>query len=822
MGVIKKVLYRGNILGKPRHQNLFLDMEENIHIHYRDLRIEMSRAEFEDFAATFRKQSTELQAIIEQKDYQDGKLPNANQDDVRIWTESRLKHEVKYHPRRFSLEECGDGYHFHYRNYKLLIDADEFEQIARLFRNMEIDGRYAATYDEVLALLEANEVDFVLESGNLPGEVLAIAVAHYHIPKIKEIFRYISFAASTEGRALHFSHDALTVIVCASKQKSAQEYRRLRSMSSTCRLADHLSRNGAAINADELNRIKCQVLDLYYVLEKGGSATVDTEPQVWLYAPETGTVIFPYSAVARKGRQDADAMYQRWSTLLAQSRLGFVKPTKKAYPAPAQEALRSRVEDALRREVAAFGVVSRIHVMGSAIRGELGRYTAPFVHGKLAKLGSDIDILVEIDAAYEADIPKSWRLINREASNHCAVYHIAEIAMDGELGDWVQTCPNVRFIQHLIDAYVDFPSQGHRDEKTAFLRRFGARLFYDRTRDGHVFADEHLQQIAASMKEAYALNTLPAVERMTASTENALYKVFSGGHVQVLKLFKVAGNYSRHRVTEHTAYEAQLATQLKQRGIATAGITAGEQATCPTIDGCPALLFERIPGEVQQKPEYRLAEIGAALAAIHRTQLDHPLDLSEAFTFDDACMIWLPTFDRYLHQTWDDPEIAAALADLAPLADQHHPGQHRGMLFGRSPSLHCHGDVTPKNVMMVDDTAWFFDFNNAFHGPRMADVIDGAFEFSLAEKYIQLADFSRFDDFVSAYAAHAALSNEEREDVPRWTELLGLIKFTKELRVIQQRPKNEMLRRQRALALANYMLGCQTTHEKQFTTTASH
>ena len=79
-------------------------MEENIHIHYRDLRIELSRAEFEEIAGIFVKQPQELQAVILERDYQDGKLPNANQDDVRIWTESRLQHEVKYHPQRFALE----------------------------------------------------------------------------------------------------------------------------------------------------------------------------------------------------------------------------------------------------------------------------------------------------------------------------------------------------------------------------------------------------------------------------------------------------------------------------------------------------------------------------------------------------------------------------------------------------------------------------------------------------------------------------------------------------------------------------------------------
>ena len=53
MGVIKKLLFKGESLAKVRHKNLFLDMEENIHIHYRDLRIEFSRLEFEEFCKIF-------------------------------------------------------------------------------------------------------------------------------------------------------------------------------------------------------------------------------------------------------------------------------------------------------------------------------------------------------------------------------------------------------------------------------------------------------------------------------------------------------------------------------------------------------------------------------------------------------------------------------------------------------------------------------------------------------------------------------------------------------------------------------------------------
>lgn len=805
MGVIKKTLYRGNILGKPRHRNLFLDMEENIHIHYRDLRIELSRGEFEDIAAVFLKQSQELQAIIHEKNYQDGKLPNANQDDVRIWTESRLKHDVKYHPQRFSLEECGDGYHFHYRNYKLLIDPAEFRQIAQLFKSMDVDSPYAATYDEVLGLLEDNEVDFALGAGNVPGETLSIIVAQHHIPKIRDIFNYIGFTQEIQGVEHRYIGTRLTVRASIDKSRSALDYKRLRGFSQAVRLENFLSRNGTGIDPNELNRIKCQVLDLYSALKSGAKLNVETDQQLWLYSPANQQVIFPYSVSVHGGKNDAEALYKAWSGLLAHLQLGFIKPTKEIFAPDEQEALQLQVTGTLRKEVAAFAAVDKVYIMGSAVRRDMGRYLAPFVHGKLAKLGSDVDILVEINPAREADIPGHWHLINPESSNHCAVYHVTQIPLVDGAAEWAERHPNMEFTHHLIDAYVFFPSHGHSDEKDAFLKKFGAKLFYDRVRDGIVSRGGEEERIVRRIAEFYGFQQA-IVEKMKVSTENAIYKVFADDHDYILKLFKVSGNYNRTRVAEHTVYEEKLIAQLKDRGISTAGVIPALQDAGIAIENFPALLFERIPGAVQQRPEYPMDRICAALAKIHRVQMERPLDLAGDFTFDDVCMIWLPQFQVYIKDAALGTEIAQTFAAMAPLAERCNPGEYRATMYAHSPSIHNHGDVTPKNVIVDEHgEACFFDFNNAFFGPRMTDIIDGAFEFSLAEKYIHLADFARFDAFITHYAANNPLSIEELDDLPKWIELMGVIKFTKEVRVLLERP-TEQLRRKRALAIAEFVL----------------
>lgn len=806
MGVIKKMLYRSNMLSKQRHCHFFLDMEENIHIHYRDLRIELSRGEFEDICDAFHKQSQELQAIIHDKNYQDGRLPNANQDDVRIWTESLLKHEVKYHPQRFSLEECTDGFHFHYRNYKLLLDEAEFRQIAKLFRSIELDSPYAATYDEVIELLEANDVDFTLGAGNIPGELLAIAVAAYHFPKIREIFKQIGFTLDEQKYEHRYQGSKLKVVAKVNNKLSAFDYRRIRSYNETERLVDFLSRNAGSIDSNVLNKIKCQVLDLYFSLSGGQKLNVEINQQLWLYSPSSQQVIFPYSVSAQGGRNEAKTLYEVWANFLVDLKLWFVKPTKVKFAAPEQAALQKQIADTLRNEVASSGAVRKIYLMGSTLRGELGKYLAPFVNGPQVKIGSDVDILIEIDPAREADVPAHWKLIKQdEPSNRCAIYHVAEIPIAGGIDEWVKLYPHLPLIQHLVDAYVFFPSRGHGEEKNAFLGKFTAELFYDRARDGAINRNGEEENVAGRIAELYSFPQV-VVEKMKVATENVLYKVFVEEKDYVLKLFKVSGNYKRNRIAEHTAYEGRLITQLKERGILTAGAVPVAQGGDAAIDGFPALLFERIRGEAQLKPEYPLDKVCAALAKIHQVQIDHPLNLEKDFVYEDICSIWLPLFLEYLNNPTLDAGVANALAKFVSLHERCNSARHRHALYAAGPSVHCHGDVAPKNVITGEHgETIYFDFNNAYFGPRMADVLDGAFEFSLAEQYIHLADFARFDAFISQYAACNPLTDKEVKKLPQWIELTGLIKFTREVRALLEHPADE-LRRKRALAIAGFVL----------------
>ena len=571
-------------------------------------------------------------------------------------------------------------------------------------------------------------------------------------------------------------------------------------------LVDFLSRNASHIDPNELNRIRCQVLDLYFALNSGRSLNVETEQQLWLYSSARQQVIFPYSVTAHGGKIEAAALYSAWTELLATLKLWFVKPTKEIYAASEQTFMQQQLANTLRSEVASFAAVDKIYLMGSALRGEIASYLAPFVNGPEAKLGSDINILVEINSAREEDISKDWQLINQsEASSHCSIYHVSQLPVAGGAGEWAKLYPNVKFIQHSIDAYVFFPSRGHHEEKDAFLSKFGAKLFYDRALNGVINRPGEEERVAERIAELYSFPQVK-VEKMKVNTENVLYKVFSGEHGYVLKLFKASGSHQRDLIAAHTAYEEKLITQLKSRGILTAGVIPVPQGGDVSIEGSPALLFELIHGVTQLKPEYPLGKVCETLAKIHQVQMDHPLDLLKDFSLEDVCSIWLPKFQVSSNDLSDNDEIANAWKKFSPSFKRCDSAKYRNTLYASSPSVHNHGDVTPKNVITDEQgRAVLFDFNNAYFGPRIADVLDGAFEFSLAEQYIHLADFARFDAFILQYTSFSPFTVKEIKKLPQWIELIGLIKFIKEVRELLVRPTDD-LRRKRALAIADFVL----------------
>ncbi|OPX57088.1 phosphotransferase [Oceanospirillum multiglobuliferum] len=804
MGVVKKVIYRDDsALSSPRHRNLFLDMEENIHIHYRDLRIELSRAEFEEFSAAFNSQSKELLQIITDKNYQDGVLANANQEDVRIWTESRLSTDVKYHPRRISLEDCGDGYHLHYRQYKILLDDIDFRELTRIFSSVDIDAPYARSYDEVLQLIKDNDVDFTLDASNVPGKILGLKVAKYHLPKVRDIFQYIGFNTTSENNIRVYEGEVLKVFVTHDEFKVPADYKKIREYSDSYRLFDFISKNKNSISVDDINLIKSQVVDLYYTVKSGTVVNVESDPECWLYLPATKKVIYPYSSSGLSGAKDADALYKKWSALVALYDIGFIKPTKKSFDKKYQNELYEKILSTIKNNVATKSAVERVWIMGSAARKDMGTYNAPFVHGRMLKLGSDIDILIEIDPTREADVPKDWHLINTMSSNKCAVYHLEQIPIISDIGYWENLLPHTPLTQHLIDAYVYFPSRGFSKERDAFLNRFKAICIYDRSKEGVIHSSGKLGELSRIVAEHYPLDDV-IVEAMNVSTENEVYKVYSKQGIYLLKLFKVSGNYPQSRVEEHVFYEFDLIARLVDLGVKTAKIVPVKTGGVLKVNDHPALLFEFLPGVINKKPEYDIDAYSRSLSSLHLAQINNEIELPELFTFKDTAKIWLDAYPGYLELADRSESLKLSFDIMNRVYDSVSDLEKLAKNSKGVEILHNHGDVASKNIMIDNGEAVFFDFNNAFYGPRIIDVLDGAFELSMAEKYMDEIDFSRFHVFVDSYRAYAPFNKAEEKNIHYWVVLLGLIKFTKEIRVMVSGDKSG-LREKRAHAIANFI-----------------
>src|SRR5690606_25467943 len=161
---------------------------------------------------------------------------------------------------------------------------------------------------------------------------------------------------------------------------SAMDYRQLRANQSVVRLVDYLVGSGAAMDANDLNQLGCQVLDLYFAVNSGKARDVNTDPRSWFYSPANRQVIFPYKPANESAKAAAEKLYCAWRELLNSLRLNFVKPAKEVLPATEQAVLKRKIDEILIREIAAFTAVDRIYVMGSAVREDMGRYRAPFVH----------------------------------------------------------------------------------------------------------------------------------------------------------------------------------------------------------------------------------------------------------------------------------------------------------------------------------------------------------------------------------------------------------------------------------------------------------
>lgn len=670
---------------------------------------------------------------------------------------------------------------------------------------IDIDAPCGASHAEVVALFASNEIEFEFAADNDPGQVLAMLLPAHQLTKAQALLDGLGSEPSAQPQATCDERCRLVVRLSRDRHLRQPDFRYSAGRPGPVLLADHLADQDSLIDANELNHMASQVMDLYYALLQGDARQVDDDVHAWFYAPTEQRVIVPWkAAVGGSPEERAQRVYRGWSACRDRLDRATSKPTKHVYPPEQQQLLLRTVRERLLREVASLPGVRRIHLMGACLRGDMGRYTFPFVHGRQVRAGSSIDVLIEIDPAREQELPASWTLYMGAAPNNgCAIHHLGEIPLLEGIAKWQAAYPAIPFKQHLIEAYVFLPSRCDAARKDAFLAEFQAQLLYDR--DSAATQQAEAKGLAAQLEAQYPLHQA-RVERLDVASGNRIYRVAAEGHPLILKITLDAGTYDRRHLDQHVRYEAALIEQLRARGVATPGVFPARQGLTARIGDHEAILFEAFDGEVCETLEYPVEAAARALAELHQVQSKRPIVLPCRFRYEDLCDIWLPHFER----SWRSPqlpaELAAACETLAPIAARFASAEARAALFARSLRLHCHGDVKPRNMFRrADGKVSLFDFDNALLAPRLSDAVDGAIAFALAEQHVDHADFARCTAFLAAYRTHAQLGAEELADLPAWLRFGALVQFTREITTwISSR---EDIRRRRALLISDFVAG---------------
>ena len=111
-------------------KNIWADLCEDIHLHYRNLRIDFSEREWAEFVCAIRSLYKATEMAAAKYRYEEGD----NDFLVNLTYNKELNRDSDYYPNRTLLEEQKDGsVHFHYRDIRLHWDREEFNAIADMF-----------------------------------------------------------------------------------------------------------------------------------------------------------------------------------------------------------------------------------------------------------------------------------------------------------------------------------------------------------------------------------------------------------------------------------------------------------------------------------------------------------------------------------------------------------------------------------------------------------------------------------------------------------------------------------------------------------------
>jgi len=141
MGAIKKILLNKELPERELHNSrLFVDLSENIHIHFREIRLMFGVEEFFEFFSILKEGARDVKKYLKrhpgykEQEVFDGILVGGGaRRQIIPLQKSPKPHESKYFPNRLQIElqeeKVIDAIHIHYRDYRLVMNIETFREL---------------------------------------------------------------------------------------------------------------------------------------------------------------------------------------------------------------------------------------------------------------------------------------------------------------------------------------------------------------------------------------------------------------------------------------------------------------------------------------------------------------------------------------------------------------------------------------------------------------------------------------------------------------------------------------------------------------------
>jgi len=750
MGIlIDQLFYSEKGISEEKYRCFFFDMGENIHFHYRDLRIELSVAEFKELIESIDRYKGDVFKEIA-NGYQDGVLPNTNEHHTvkTFWNKERLQHPIKYNPQRISIEENTDGFHIHLRNYKLLLDKASFILLAEGMAQSLFALKNRKESDP-LELLKINDLypKLIVKTITDEFEELKIAVQKKYYSKTRQVLNGLDYSlTSSDNSKQIFEKAHKRVITFLDENQPVIESNSSNTVTipAFLPLTKFIAEVATAMNSGSLNQFKLKLLYLFKQAEQGTINAFSIEDiRVEQSTHNPSVDLFNHRQVNMRDE------YNKLLELYTQYKIFMVKPSKERFNRNYIQFIADKFKQFVDNSLAPLPCVKKVYLFGSLQWEKAGNYQEPFVHYDWVKLASDFDLLIEIDEDFLDEIPQEWDKKFFYQPPSAYYYHLGDLG-NSQSSPLSKEYPGVTFYQHLIEAYLFFPSKGDKQAKDKFIEDYKGQLLYAK------------KPLKEQLQQAYGL-TIEGIVKFSPASHNYVYQIKTAEQQYVLKI------YNRNTALQPgtVKHEIQLLAYLKKHNLETAyPISSLTGDNIIDIDGNESILFDYIDGEFTQKVTIVQAQQAAdLLARLHKSSIGLKINPKEKLSQIAIYELWINNAVKYVKNGQMSVYSEQELFDLKQTLNQLSDFES-----------YLHGDVSPKNFKYTGQSCYLIDFEQFSYGLRLFDLIDGMLEFSMQDNK---CNKEIADAFYHAYIQEYPLSDSQLDLFNQSLKMIVMAKVTR-------------------------------------------